>query len=240
MDIQTMERWNSLSTSEIRILRAMTECVERGDEKIPIRAIAHMSYVSTTTVIRLAKKLGYDGFSEMLYSLRHERFRSLSPDMPGFCERLIACERSRRELDALACDLRSGAFERIHIMGIGYSDLTAHYLCNRLFERGYFASTKSPLDFRDERSFLTILVSESGETRDLMFIQERVRARDAPDYVFTADESSSLGSRTRHCILVERHGCRGDRDSDYFVVNCLMLIEDLMVKLKEQRKAEGE
>ena len=67
-----------------------------------------------------------------------------------------------------------------------------------------------------------------------------MRARDAPDYVFTADESSSLGSRTRHCILVERHGCRGDRDSDYFVVNCLMLIEDLMVKLKEQRKAEGE
>lgn len=232
MDIQMMERWNSLSVSEMRILREIVARIERGEDKIPIRSVAQASFVSTTSVIRLAKKLGFDGFSELLYSLKHERLSTRTPGMPGFCERVIAGDAARSELEALARLLADVPDHRVHIMGVGYSDLSAQYLCNRLLEHGYFASTKSPLDFRDDRPFLIIFVSESGETRDLTFVQDRVSSRGVEDFVFAADAASTLGSNARHCILVERRGCRSSKDPDYFVVNCLTLFEDLMARIR--------
>lgn len=236
MDVQLMERWNSLSVSEMRILREIVARIEQGDDRVPIRAVAQASFVSTTSIVRLAKKLGFEGFSELLYSLKHERASSLAPNMPGFCERMVASEESRSQLESLAEELALGSYERINIMGVGYSDLTACYLCNRLLEHGFFASTKSPLDFRDDRSYLMLFVSESGETKDLTFVQDRCRPRGVVDYVFTADRSSTLGSGSAHCILVERKGCRADKEENFFVINCLTLVEDLMIRVRELRE----
>lgn len=240
MDVQQMERWNSLSVSEIRILREIVARLDHGEEKIPIRSVAQASFVSTTSVVRLAKKLGFDGFSELLYSLKHERMSTLSPGMPGFCERIIAGEASLDELETLAQTLSAAPGMRVHLMGVGYSDLTAQYLSNRLLEHGFFATTKSPLDFRGDRQFIVIFVSESGETRDLTFVQDRISSRGVEDFVFTADESSTLGAHSRHCILVDRRGCRADKDPDYFVINCLTLIEDLMARIRNLQKDEEE
>lgn len=55
MDVQLMERWNSLSVSEMRILREIVARIERGDDRVPIRAVAQASFVSTTSIVRLAK-----------------------------------------------------------------------------------------------------------------------------------------------------------------------------------------
>ena len=120
MDVQLMERWNSLSVSEMRILREIVARIERGDDRVPIRAVAQASFVSTTSIVRLAKKLGFEGFSELLYSLKHERASSLAPNMPGFCERMVASEESRSQLESLAEELSHGSYERNNIMGVGY------------------------------------------------------------------------------------------------------------------------
>lgn len=239
MDVQSMERWNSLSVSEIRVLRELLERIDRGDERIPIRSVAQSAFVSATSIVRLAKKLGFDGFSELLYSLKHERLSPFSSSMQGLFDQMVTTEESRIELDKLSKELCSGTFERINCMGIGYSDLVARYFCDRLLECGFFATTKSPLDFRDDRSCLTILISESGETKDLMFIQERIQSRDAQDFVFTADAASALGMQTRHRVLVKRKGQFGDNESNYFVVNCMMLIEGLMVAVRNQKRKVG-
>ena len=240
MDAQSMERWNNLSVSEIRVIREIIARVERREDRIPIRAIAQSAYVSTTSIVRLAKKLGFDGFSELLYALKHERGRALAPNMPGFCERLLVSGASLSEIELLAQDIASGSYERINICGIGYSDLGALYFCNRLLERGYFASTKSPLDFRDSRKTLTVFISESGETMDSLFIQERIHARGDTDYLFTADAASSLGSSAEHCILVERRGCRGNSESDYFLINTMTLIEDVIARVDELERNEND
>jgi DNA-binding MurR/RpiR family transcriptional regulator len=52
-----------LNETEHRVLSCILEAVEQGDTKINIRSVAKQSYVSTTTVIKLSKKLGYQGYS---------------------------------------------------------------------------------------------------------------------------------------------------------------------------------
>lgn len=60
-----------LNETEHKVLSCILNAIEQGDTKINIRMIARQAYVSTTTVIKLAKKLGYQGYSDMIYSLRH-------------------------------------------------------------------------------------------------------------------------------------------------------------------------
>ncbi len=240
LDIQMMERWNNLSASEIRILKELVARIDSGEERVPIREVASSAYVSTTSIVRLAKKLGFDGFSELFYSLKYERVHSISLGMLGHCDRMLASRESVARLEQLASVLASRRYERIHIMGVGYSDLVARYFCDRLLENGFFAATKSPLDFRDDREYLIIFVSESGETKDLTFVQDRCSSRGVDDYVFTAEKSSTLGVNTERCILVERRGCRASRDPDYFVVNCLTLIEGLIARIRELQKEQEE
>ena len=43
----------------------VSEALELG-----VRGVAKKKYTSTSTIMRLSKKLGYSGFIEMLYSLR--------------------------------------------------------------------------------------------------------------------------------------------------------------------------
>ena len=68
-----------LNETEHRVLEQILDAVEH-DTKINIRSVAQQSYVSTTTVIKLSKKLGYQGYSDMIYSLRRhaEEERNLS------------------------------------------------------------------------------------------------------------------------------------------------------------------
>ena len=60
-----------LSQTEKSVMQYL---VENTDEaiKIGIRGVAQKGYTSTATVMRLAKKLGFEGFREMVYSFRNE------------------------------------------------------------------------------------------------------------------------------------------------------------------------
>lgn len=62
---------NSLTISELDALRF----IENNRKQIlamSIKTLAQITFVSTATIMRLCKKLGYSGFSELKYHLREE------------------------------------------------------------------------------------------------------------------------------------------------------------------------
>lgn len=239
MDIDAMERWNSLSSIEMGILRAIKRRIDDGEEKIPIRAVAADAYTSTTSVMRLAKKLGYPGFSAMLYEMRADRTRSGGATDAG-AARVFATDDSFQQVCALIGALSSGAYARVNIVGTGYSGYVAGYFCQRLQELGVFATEKSPLDFRDDDPVLMVFVSESGETTDLLFIQERCQKKGIEDIVLSANAGSTLCQRARHRIVVERRHGYGIEGADYFVVNCLIIVEGIVQRLWKLKEGERE
>lgn len=239
MDIDAMERWNSLTPMEMSILRAIKRRIDEGDEKIPIRDVAADAYTSTTSVMRLAKKLGYPGFSAMLFDLRSEIVSmgggSEVPDLQMF-----ATSDSPQQVDNLVDVLARRTLARIHLIGTGYSGYVAGYFCQRLQELGMFATEKSPLDFRDDVPMLVVFVSESGETDDLLFIQERCHMKHVEGIVFSANVNSTLCSRAHSRIVIERRHSHGVSGADYFVSNCLFVIEDIVQRLWKIRDDQEE
>ena len=62
---------NLLSDEEIRIVTSIIDHIERGEKRIGIQQIAQENYVSTTFIIKMCKRLGFEGYSELYYrSLR--------------------------------------------------------------------------------------------------------------------------------------------------------------------------
>ena len=69
MNRNDLARQNNLTDNEVAVLEAILQRMDKGVYKIPIREIAKAAFVSTTSVVRLAKKMGYDGYSESFNAL---------------------------------------------------------------------------------------------------------------------------------------------------------------------------
>lgn len=79
MNLMDLSKRHLLNETEHRILSCILDAVERQESRIPIRGIAAESYVSTTTVLKLAQKLGYEGYSDMIYSLKYHAEEERNP-----------------------------------------------------------------------------------------------------------------------------------------------------------------
>ncbi len=216
------------------VLREIQQRIDAHSEKILIREVAAATFTSPTSVVRLAKKLGYPGFSAMVYDMRagagHEHY-GLRHGVQAY-----AAHDATQQAMKLAEMLASGNFDRVHVLGTGYSAYVAGYFCQRLQELGFFATEKSPLDFHDEAVLLAIFVSESGETFDLAFIQERCRMKGIADCVLSANVNSALCRKAQLKIMVNRQSEHGALN--YFVVNSLIIVEDVLHALREMQEEE--
>ena len=68
LDIEVI---NSLTISELYVLRYIDNNKERVLSS-SVKGIAEQAFVSTATVMRVCKKLGFSGFSELKYALKNE------------------------------------------------------------------------------------------------------------------------------------------------------------------------
>ena len=143
MNIKEIAKQNNLSQTDLTILNEISNRMFKGYYKIPIREIASASFVSTTSVIRLAKKLGYEGYSELLYALKIDSTTNVDYKASDAIRSIIIEERSLDVIDNFIRDLASGEYERIHVIGIGYSDYIAQYLRDKLLELDYFQQIKA-------------------------------------------------------------------------------------------------
>ena len=99
-DVTKAIKNGSLTALEGTILADIEAQIHQG-KKVGIREMAARNFTSTTTIIRLAKKLGYQGFTDMYYALMKEaaasnsgrQFRSWNA-LPRICGRARTTMRS--------------------------------------------------------------------------------------------------------------------------------------------------
>ncbi|MGN1008473.1 MAG: MurR/RpiR family transcriptional regulator, partial [Butyricicoccus sp.] len=134
-----------LNETEHRVLTCILDAVEKGDTKINIRSVAQQSYVSTTTVIKLSKKLGYQGYSDMIYSLRRraekERDAAAGIDLSSILETVDLAG-----IEAFADEILACRDKCIFIVGLGFSTIASSYFMRRLATLGILAYDGAPVD----------------------------------------------------------------------------------------------
>lgn len=193
-----------LTETEKRVVQYVLEAVD-ANETPSIRMVSASCFTSMTTVTRAARKLGYDGFREMLYGLKRDR---RTPSHTLFSSQELHATLSYETEDFERFSQLLATRELVGIYGEGYSHLISEYIQRKLVGGGYPVMEQSYLEaFQFIRGFadrfcMVILVSKSGETGPLIQTASECKAADIPIAAFVGNRSCRLAEMADMLFVV--------------------------------------
>lgn len=246
---------NSLSTLELELLRYISTHKEEVVSS-SIQDLSKNTFVSTTTVIRLCKKLNLDGYSHLKYFIRqlleHERtgedaYSSHSLE-DLLKEELSDIERTARGIDlATVREIASLMREKgqIHFFAKGLTHIVFEYAARHLLSlsRHVTIYTDTHIAYIQAEHMtendIVFLASLSGETEQVIRVAQIAQSRRANIVTFTVTPTSRLAKiGAYHFLMVNDATTTLDVDTKS---RCqLMLILNLIIKAFAQLTDEEE
>lgn len=166
------ENIQSLNDLEISLYNYILTIKDRVVD-MTIRELANEAHVSTTTILRLCKKLGCNGFSEFKVKfkidIQEQKISNISHETSEIINFLQCVENS--ELDNKLCKLSKLIYEAENVIfiGSGTSSVLSQYAARFLSSIGKFAVFMDdpyfPMNSTYYKNSVVIALSVSGETR---------------------------------------------------------------------------
>ena len=195
---------NLLSDDERRVITSIVRHIELGGNKVGIQQIASENYVSTAFIMKLCKRLGFAGYSELYYNLAQssgEGHRSSDPD--PLCGLIDGYTPEQAEQ---FCKMLMQYKERkIFVVGEGFAEEVANYIVKRLAICGFMVFNHvhfyDYMLFREEanrqitsnvESSLIIAISQSGETEAIINDVREAESKGFSAICFTRRSDSKL------------------------------------------------
>lgn len=175
VDLEKVIKNKELTKLEQQVLEYIINNID-SVIKLGVRGVAKENFTSTSTVMRLAKKLGYDGFVEMVYNIMPLIKREVIPvsdevsSMDGVSLDILLKyipDNNIKEFVELLLGIKNKV---IFVYATGFSKLIAEYLSKKLLIMGkkiIFSSGGDSVgifeNHLDDMEAL-IVISKSGET----------------------------------------------------------------------------
>ena len=225
MDAKESFKQFELNDIEYNVLQVLNDEVQKGNTGITVRELSKKTYTATASIVRLAKKIGFYGYSDMLFSFRKQLAETVEFRTKDTLSSVMVSEESLQAMDRLISDIVSGDFDIIDLDGTGYSNYVAQYMCDKLTELGISATHISPLDIKIAKDPLVIFVSNSGETKDVVHLCDECKNKGYKVYAITAKEKSTLSRKADDKIVLFQEA--GTSYQNYFVGNAIILMENM-------------
>ena len=179
-----LSRAAELTRAEYRILSYLIDNPTQVG-KLTIRELAQANFVSTTTIMRLCQKLGFSGYSELVYYCKQllstaEKSHQLKSDenevaeplfdqfLANYLKTFTLISDERRQAFADLINSKNSFF----IYGAGFSHIFSEYISKRLQLIGKDASglsdSKNIFINNASRYTVFIAISRSGETEQVV------------------------------------------------------------------------
>lgn len=230
MYIQDIIYDHNLTELELTILENIEQQI-LGNGKLTIRHIASMSFTSTTTIYKLAKKLGFDGYSEMIFSLKTQLATNNSQSNFDSLTSLIN-NYSKDLINSYLNLLIKYKYQRISVLGLGYSGIACDYISRKLSLYGYITYNGAFLDImltRTKNPILLFAISKSGETEDVIRIVKRARKHNVKVIAFTSDSVSRIVDNADLTFIINSGNQSSPfNDVDTFCGKTILAFEYLM------------
>jgi DNA-binding MurR/RpiR family transcriptional regulator len=210
--------------------------------KLGVRGVAKENFTSTSTIMRLSKKLGYDGFVDMVYNIMPlvNKSGSTSADITIGMEDInlesLLRYISEEDIKSFVKLLVSTKSRLVFIYATGFSRLIAEYLNNRLViigKKSVFGSGSDSIGiFENHLDDMDILVviSKSGETK--MVLDKAIAAKKKGIKVvsITREVDNSIGKVSDINFRIFDMNKLDDRNyyPNTFFPNACMLVEYLI------------
>lgn len=175
MDLEKIATGKKLTVLELSILDYIVKNISEIQE-MGVREVAEVTYTSPASVIRLSKKLGYTGYTDMYYSLLpiikrngHNEYKE-NNGLLNFDFSDILNGLSQEEIDLFNKYVFEKSDKYIFIYATGFSEIIARYIYKKLLVLGCKVIISSGSDsigiFENnlENIGAMLVVSKSGET----------------------------------------------------------------------------
>ncbi|OOM73461.1 3-hexulose-6-phosphate isomerase [Clostridium puniceum] len=189
-------KFTSLEESIITyILNNIDNCMEDG-----IRGIAKKIYTSPSTIMRLSKKLGYNGFVELVYSLKLKLSTEDNNEFINVIENSnIFTTNYDNAIDDFIEWIENG---NILVSGEGFSELVSKYMYMKLLVLGKKSVLSTFIDFdilfdnNVETIYSVMLISKSGEGSHCVKTCMLAKERNLKVISFTGNAQSTLAKNS--------------------------------------------
>lgn len=234
---------NLLTEDERKVITSITSHIERGEKRVGIQQIASENFLSTTSIVKMCKRLGFDGYSELYYHLSRQMAASggrqaedlerlidnYSPDLPA-------------RFRALLREARDG---KMFTTGEGFSNIVGTYIAQRLSICGFRAYNNVHFyDYmlfqeahqravRDETAVM-FAVSQSGETEPVLNDVRHAKQHGHRIVSFTKRGDSSLARLSDLAFVLDgsKQTLAGSLPNPFFG-HVILLFEELVAQYFE-------
>lgn len=205
---------NLLSEEEERIITSITAHIEKGGKRPGIQQIANENYLSTTFIVKMCKRLGFDGYSELYYHLARQ-LSSGEKRKDNFTLKTLIDNYSDELVERFCAMLHHSRNQKMFTSGEGFSDLVVSYMVQRLSLCGFLAF--SHVHFYDFMLFqkennheaerpepsVMFAVSQSGETEPVINDVRHARQNGYKIVCFTKRDDATLSRLSDIAFLVD-------------------------------------
>ena len=220
---------NLLSEDEQKIITSIAAHLERGEKRVGIQQVATENFVSTATIVKMCKRLGFEGYSELYYYLsrqlngRDERrnAENLKNLIDNYSDTLI---------DDFCGLLKASRQEKMFTTGAGFSNIVGSYIAQRLSICGFMVFNNvhfyDYMLFRDahhlsdaaEAPPVMFAVSQSGATEPVLNDVRHARQNGHKIVTFTKRSDSTLAQMSDIVFVVDgsRQTLAGSLPNSFF------------------------
>lgn len=185
-----------LNQSESQVLYFMENHKEEL-KNLGIREVAKQSFVSPATIINMSKKIGFSGYSELLFSYLSSTNPTVETDLVTTLERQQFVQLFHQYQD-----------KRIMVLGSGFSQNIANYFSEYLNIHGFRATANSHLELlreNDKNETLIIVISNSGDTVRLAELITTATEHHIDTIAFVGEKNSKIGQSASLVISTQTY-----------------------------------
>ncbi len=205
---------NLISEEEKHVVTSIVDHIEQDEKKVNIQQIANENFVSTAFIMKMCKRLGFDGYSELFYHLTMQAKSMGNESGEGSLAALI--DHYSEEDVARFCSLLSRfRQQKIFAVGAGFAEHAASYMVQRLAICGFvvfnsvhfydfmlFHEENEKVVSNVEPSFM-IAISQSGEADIVINDVKRAREQGFQVATFTRRAESTLAQLSDVCFIID-------------------------------------
>lgn len=235
---------NLLSEDERKVITSITAHIERGEKRAGIQQIAAENYLSTASIIKMCKRLGFDGYSELYYHLSRQLTgtdKRTEDTLGSFVDNYSD------ELVSRFCELlRARRKGKIFTTGEGFSNIVGTYIVQRMSICSFMAF--SNVHFYDYMIFqeahqsadadendIMFAVSQSGETEPVLNDVRHAKQHGQKIISFTRRIDSTLAQLSDLVFVVDgaKQTLAGSLPNPFFG-HIILIFEELMARFFSQ------
>lgn len=206
-----------LTDTEEKILERIRYYANKN-EKLNISTLAKELFVSGAAIIKLSKKMGYSGYSEMFYSISTESSRNIiSVDFNDF--KGLTTKSNDVDIKIIAEILYSYKNSNCLLASLGYCDAAKDYLMQKLWSfnfKAFDSYHREATKMHKGEKGVFFIFSESGNFESIIRRCEEALKNNYNIIAFTSNRNSKLASIAHLTVEIESNK---NKEEEHYIAN---------------------